>query len=129
VRKTFTVLALAAVALAGCSEQTSRPRQNCALEVTQICMAAAQIQFTAGVRMVGDKSPAGEVQLVPYVVPVTRPDGALAAEVDCYANTDFSTFSIIHSQVAIAPVSQDAVDFLRERHLCTDVDTGSLARL
>lgn len=130
----FGTLVLVAIALAGCSTQANRPRPTCALAVTQICMAAAETRFTAGVRMTadalmtGDAFPAEE-RVVPYVVPVLQPNGSLAAEVDCYANTDFRTFSIVHSAVAIAPESPAAVDFLREQRLCTDQNPGTIARL
>ncbi len=52
----------------------------------------------------------------------------MAAEVDCYANTDSHTYSIVRSDLAIPPTSQEsAVDFLRDRHLCAD--DGSYAKV
>jgi hypothetical protein len=52
------------------------------------------------------------------VVPLFRTDGVLAAEVDCYANTDSRSFSLIRSNLAIPPSSQESVNFLRDLHLC-----------
>ncbi len=123
----FAALALTTIALAGCSEQASQPYQACVLEVAQICTASAETQIAAALRVADVTSPR-EAEVVPYVVPLVRPDGTLAAEVDCYANTDFRTFSIVHTAVAIPPKSRDAVDFLRDRHLCTGDETESLAR-
>ncbi len=120
-------LALATIALAGCSQQASQPRQGCVLEVAQICTAAAETQIAIGLHVA--VVPAKEAEVVPYVVPVVGPNGTLAAEVDCYANTDFRSFSIVHTEIAILPKSQSAVDFLREHHLCTDDEAGTLARL
>jgi len=51
---------------------------------------------------------------------VFRTDGVLAAEVDCYANTNSHTYSMVRSELAIAPSSDESVEFLRGRHLCTD---------
>ena len=58
--------------------------------------------------------------MVPLVVPVIRQDGVLAAEVDCYVNTDSRSYSLVRSTLAIAPTSEESVDFLEARHLCSD---------
>ena len=47
-------------------------------------------------------------------------NGVLAAEVDCYADTDSRSFSLIRSNLAIPPSSQESVHFLRDRHLCAE---------
>jgi len=117
-RNAFGFLALAAIALCGCS--TSRPQSSCVPMVAEICARAAEVQLHDGTLMIGYSSRPEETQLVPLVVPVLRQDGALAAEVDCYANTDSHTYSIVRSDLAISPESQESVDFLRDRHLCAD---------
>jgi len=117
-RNAFGFLALAAIALCGCS--TSRPQSSCVPMVAEICARAAEAQLHDGTLMIGYSSRPEETQLVPLVVPVLRQDGALAAEVDCYANTDSHTYSIVRSDLAISPESQESVDFLRDRHLCAD---------
>jgi hypothetical protein len=125
--KPFRILALATIALAGCSEAANRRLSSCEPMVAQICSSAAEIQLHDGTMMVGYSSKPEDAQVVPFVVPVFRPDGALAAEVDCYVNTDSHTYSVVRSGIAIPPESQASVDFLRDRHLC--VDQGSYAGL
>jgi len=88
--------------------------------VAQICSSAAEAQLHDGTLMVGYSSRPEEEQVIPFVVPVFRQDGALATEVDCYANTDSHTYSIVRSELAIPPASQESVDFLRNLHLCAD---------
>jgi hypothetical protein len=124
-RHTSGFLALAAIVLAGCS--TSRQQSSCEPMAAQICSSAAEAQLHDGTLMVGYSSRPEEARVVPFVVPVLRKDGALAAEVDCYANTDSHSFSIVRSDLAIPPESQESVDFLRDRHLCTD--EGSYAEV
>jgi len=110
-RNIFGSLALAAIALAGCS--TSRTQSSCEPMVAQICSRAAEAQLDGGTLTVGYSSRPEDARVVPLVVPIYRPDGALAAEVNCYANTDSHTYSIVHSDLAIPPASQESVDFLR----------------
>jgi hypothetical protein len=117
-KNTLRFLALAAIALTGCS--TSRPTSSCEPMVVQICSRAAEAQLQNGTLMVGYSSRPEEAQVVPFVVPVLRPDGVLATEANCYANTDSHSYSIVRADLAIPPASQESVDFLRGRHLCTD---------
>jgi hypothetical protein len=117
-RNGFGFLALAAIALSGCS--TSRPQSSCAPIVAQICSRGAEARLHDGTLMVAYSSRPEEAEVVPFVVPVFREDGAVAAEADCYANTDTHTYSIVRSDLAIGPASQESVDFLRNRHLCAD---------
>lgn len=118
--KAFRILAFATIALAGCSEAANRPLPSCEPMVAQICSSAAEAQLHDGTLMVGYSARPEEAQVVPFVVPVFRQDGALATEVDCYANTDSHSYSIVRSDLAIPPSSQESVDFLRDRHLCAD---------
>jgi hypothetical protein len=62
-------------------------------------------------------------RVVLLVVPVFRQDGALAAELDCYAKTDSRSYSIVRSGLAIPPDSQESVESLRSRQLCVDEGT------
>jgi hypothetical protein len=101
----------------GCSESASRPQASCELKTALICSSAAEAQLHEGTLMVGYSSRPQEARVVPFVVPMLRQDGALAAEVDCYANTDSHTYSIVRSDLAIPPESEDSVEFLRDRHL------------
>ena len=117
-RTAFRILALATIALAGCSEAANRPLASCEPMVAQICSNAAETQLHDGTLMVGYSSQPEEARVVPFVVPVFRRDGSLATEVDCYANTDSHTYSIVRSDLAIPPASQESVDFLRDQHLC-----------
>jgi len=116
--KSLGFLALAAIVLAGCS--ASSPELSCKPMVAQICSIAAESQLKDGTLMVGYSSRPEDAQVVPFVAPVLRPDGSLAAEADCYANTDTHTYSIVRSDLAIPPESQESVDFLRDRQLCAD---------
>ena len=117
-RSVVGFLTLAAIALSGCS--TSRPQSSCAPMVAQICSRAAEARLHDGTLMVGYSSRPEEAEVVPFVVPVFRQDGGVAAEADCYANTDTHTYSIVRSDLAIGPGSRESVDFLRSRHLCAD---------
>ena len=119
----FRALALAATALAGCSEGAVQPRSNCELMTAQICSRAGEAQLHDGTLTVSYSFRPEEPHVVPFVVPVLRPDGVLAAEVDCYANTDSRTYSIVRSDLAMPPASRGSVNFLRDRHLCTDEGT------
>jgi hypothetical protein len=119
-RKTLGSLAVVAIALTGCSASTGQPQLSCELKTAQICSSAAEAQLHDGTLTVGYSSRPDDAQVVPFVVPVFRQDGVLAAEVDCYANTDSRTYSLVRSDLAIPPQSEESVDFLRARHLCAD---------
>lgn len=114
------LLGLAAMALAGCSEAAVRPQPSCQLMTAQICSRAAEAQLQDGTLKASYSFRPEEARVVPFVVPVMKPDGVLAAEVDCYANTDSHSYSIVRSDLAIAPSSEESVDFLRGRNLCAD---------
>jgi len=124
-KKNFGIPLVIAIALAGCSEMAGQPQSSCELKVEQICSRAAAAQLLDGTLPVSYSSRPEQPQVVPLIVPVLRPNGALAAEVDCYVNTESSNFSIVHSDLAIPPESPESVAFLRGRHLC--VDPGSYA--
>src|SRR5215472_3157827 len=116
--KALGLLVLFTLALVGCSETSDRPRLTCQLMTAQICSRAVEAQLHDKTLAVSYAFRPEEARVVPLVVPVFRQDGVLAAEVDCYANTDSHSYSIVKSEVAIAPTSQESLDFLRERHLC-----------
>lgn len=124
-RNAFGFLALA-MALAGCSEVAVRPQQDCHLKTAQICSRAAEAQLRGGALSVSYAFKPEDARVELLIVPVFRPDGALAAEVDCYANTDSHSYSIVQSDLAIPPESERSVDFLRERDLCAE--EGSYAQ-
>ena len=86
----------------------------------QICSRAAEAQLQEGALAVSDVSKPEEAHVVPFVVPVMRQDGVLAAEVDCYVNAGPRSYSLVRSNLAIAPASEESVDFLEARHLCAD---------
>jgi hypothetical protein len=117
---TLRLLALAAIWLAGCSEAAIRPRSSCELLTTQICSRAAEAQLHGGALTVSYSFRPEDARVVPFVVPLLRQDGVLAAEVDCYATTDSHSYSIVRSDIAIRPSSQVSVDFLKDRHLCAE---------
>jgi hypothetical protein len=119
-------LALAAVVFAGCSSVADRPPSSCQPMVARICSSSAEAQLHDGTLMVGYSSRSEEARVVPFVVPVFRRDGTLATEVDCYANTDSRTYSIVRSDLVIPPATQESVDFLRDKHLCAGA--GSYAK-
>jgi hypothetical protein len=123
----FGVLALATVFLQGCSDLTNRQEATCELKVTEICSDAAEAQLHGAILPVNSTSRPREAQVVPYIVPVFQPDGTLATEVDCYANTDLRTYSIVHSAIAIPPTSQKELGFLRAEHFCTDAEVTYVA--
>ena len=111
---------VAAFALAGCSEFASQPHSSCELMTAQICSRAAESRVAEGALTVSYEFRPEDARVVPFIVPVYRQDGAVAAVVDCYANTDSHTYSIVQSDLAIPPASHESVDFLRARHLCAD---------
>jgi hypothetical protein len=120
-KNTSRLLAIAvAIAMSGCSESSSRPQASCELMTAQICSLAAEAQLHDGALAVSYAFRPEEARVVPFVVPVTEKNGVLAAEVDCYANADSNSYSIVRSDLAIPPESQESVDFLRNRHLCAD---------
>jgi hypothetical protein len=120
-KNTSRLLALAiAIALSGCSESASRQQASCELMTAQICSLAAESEIHDGALAVSFAFRPEEARVVPFVVPITGNDGVLAAEVDCYANTDSHSYSIVRSDLAIPPESQESLDFLRDRHLCVD---------
>ena len=127
-RKLCGVLALATVFLQGCSDLTNREEAACKLKVTEICSDAAGAQLHGAILAVNSTFRRQEAQVVPYVVPIFQPDGTLATEVDCYANTDLRTYSIVHSAIAIPPTSQEELGFLRAEHMCADTDATYIAR-
>jgi len=124
-KKSLVMQLAFAIALAGCSELASPPQSSCKVMVEQICSSAAATQLLDGTLAVSYSSRPEEPQVVPLIVPVSQQNGALAAEVDCYVNTESRNISIVHSDLAIPPQSEESVEFLRSRHLC--VDTGSYA--
>lgn len=67
-----------------------------------------------------------DARVVPFVVPVFDKKGTMAAEVDCYANTDSHSYSIVRSDLAIPPASEESVAYLRDQRLCAD--DGSYAQ-
>jgi hypothetical protein len=101
---------------------TGRPHLSCELMTAQICSGSGQAQLRDGTLTVGYSSLPDEARVVPFV-PVFRQGGVLAAEVDCYANTDSRTYSIVRSDLPIPPQSEESVDFLRSRHLCGDEES------
>jgi hypothetical protein len=126
-KNTFGVVALATVFLQGWSDLTNRQEAACELKVTEICSHAAEAQLHGAILPVNSASRPQEAQVVPYVVPIFQPDGTLATEVDCYANTDLHTYSIVHSAIAIPPTSQMELRFLRAEHFCTDAEATYVA--
>jgi len=125
-KKCLGIQVVLAIALAGCSELAQQPQSSCAVMVEQICSRAAAAQLLDGTLAVNYSSRPEEPQVVPLIVPVSQQNGALAAEVDCYVNTESRNISIVHSDLAIAPQSQESVEFLTSRHLCAD--SGSFAK-
>jgi len=125
-RKSLVIQMVVAIALAGCSELAPQPQSSCEVMVEQICSRAAAAQVMDGTLAVNYSSGPEEPQVVPLIVSVSQQNGALAAEVDCYVNTESRNFSIVHSELAIPPRSEESVEFLRSRQLCAD--TGSYAR-
>lgn len=111
-------LALVAIAVAGCSESAIQPQSSCELMTAQVCSRAAEGQLRDGTLTVSYTFRPEEARVVPLVVPILRRDGILAAVVNCYVNTDSHKYSIVQSDLSIAPSSQTSVDFLRDRHLC-----------
>jgi len=119
----FIGLVLAAIALAGCSDQgvtVSREQPRCKLMVADICSMAMQSRMLEGVMNASDTSKPDEARLEAFVIPLLLPDRQPAAIVDCYVDTNMRTFSLVHSELSIPPRSKDAIDYLRNQHLCAD---------
>src|SRR5215831_941822 len=125
-KKILIIHMVFAIALAGCSELTPQPQSSCEVMVEQICSRAAAAQVLDGTLAVNYSARPEEPQVVPLIVSVSQQNGALAAEVDCYVNTESRNISIVHSDLAIPPQSEESVEFLRSRHLCADA--GSFAK-
>ena len=116
-------LTLAAIAFAGCTDQTvtaSREQSGCELVATDICSIAMQTRMLEGPVNASDTSKPDAARLEPVVIPLLLPSGRPAAIVDCYVNTNIRTFSLVHSELSIPPRSKDAIDYLRDQHLCAD---------
>lgn len=116
-------LMLAAIALAGCSDQSvtaGREPSRCELMATDICSMAMQTRMLKGVVNASDTSKPEEARVLPFVIPLLLPNGRPAAVVDRYVNTDLRTFSLVHTELSIPPRSKDAIDYLRDQHLCAD---------
>jgi hypothetical protein len=114
---------LAAIVLAGCFDQTvtaGREPSRCELVATDICSMPMQTRMLEGVVNASDTSKPDEARVVPFVIPLLLPNGRPAAVVDCYVNTDLRTFSLVHTELSIPPRSKDAIDYLRDQHLCAD---------
>ena len=125
----FTCLALGAIALAGCSDQAltmTREQPRCEIIVADVCSMATQSRMLEGVMNASDTSKPDEPRLEAFVIPLLLPGGRPAAIVDCYVNTNMRTFSLVHSELSIPPQSKDAIDYLRDQHLCAD--QGSYAQ-
>ena len=122
-RNALPFLSLIAIALTGCADAAIPRQPGCALMTAQICSSAAEAQLGGGAMTVGAAFRPEEARVLPFVVPVIRQDGVLAAEVDCYANTDSHSYSIVRSDLAIPPASEESVAYLRDRHLCADEGT------
>ena len=120
---TLRFLPLVALAFAGCSVSTIQPQARCELMTAQICSRAEEAQMRSGALTVSYPFRPEDSRIVLLVVPVFRQDGALAAEVDCYASTDSHSYLIVRSGIAIPPDSQESVEFLRSRQLCVDEGT------
>ncbi len=119
----FTSLALTAIALAGCSDQAAtmtREQPRCELSVADICSMAMQSRMLEKVVNASNSSKPGEARLEAFVIPLLLPNRRPAAIVDCYVNTNMRTFSLVHSELSIPPRSKDAIDYLRDQHLCAD---------
>lgn len=111
---------LAAIGLAGCSATVNQQQLTCEPMTAEICSRAAETQFQDRTLAVNYLLRPEEAHVVPLIVPVVRQDGVLAAEVDCYVNTDSRSYSLVRSNLAIAPTSEESVNFLQARHLCAD---------
>ena len=119
----FTSLALAAIAVAGCSDQAmtmTRDQPRCELVAADICSMAMQSQEPVPVMNATDTLKPDEARVEPLVVPLLLPNGRPAAMVDCYVNTNMRTFELVQSDLSIPPRSKDAIDYLRDQHLCAD---------
>ena len=119
----FTSLAFAAIALAGCSDQAvtiTREQRRCELMVADVCSMATPTRMLEGAMNASDTSKPDEARLEAFVIPLLLPSGRQAAIVDCYVNTNMRTFSLVHSELSIPPQSKDAIDYLRDQHLCAD---------
>ena len=125
--KSTKLLMLASVgALAGCSAAYKQPQPSCEVITEPICSRVAETHLNDGSQPVHYSSPRSDSRVVPFVVPIFRTDGVLATEVDCYANTDSRFYTIVRSDLAIPPSSQESIDFLKDRHMCAE--KGSMQR-
>jgi hypothetical protein len=116
----------AAIALTGCSESAIQSAASCKVITTQICARAAESQLRHGTLAISYTFQPEDARVVPFVVPVFDKKGTMAAEVDCYANTDSHSYSIVQSDLSIPPASEESVAYLREQRLCAD--DGSYAQ-
>jgi len=118
-----TSLALAAIALAGRSDQTltespKRPLGN--LRVSDIRSTAMQPRMLEGVMNVSDTSIPDEACSEESVVPLLLPNRQPAGIVHCHVNTNMRKVSLVHSELSIPPRSKNAIHDLRYRHLFAD---------
>ncbi len=81
---------------------------------------AMQTRMLEGVVNASDTSKPDEAHLEAFVIPLLLANGRPAAIVDCYVNTNMHMFSLVHSELSIPARSKDAIDYLRNQHLCAD---------
>ena len=86
---------------------------------------AMQSQMLDAVMNASDISKPAEAHVEPLVIPLLLPNGRPAAVVDCYVNTNMRTFEVVRTVLSIPPRSKEAIDYLRDKHLCTE--NGSYA--
>lgn len=116
-------LALSLFAFVGCATQTAdtgRDQASCEISLNAVCATVTENYFAGeGVRP-AQAAPSKNPHVVPLVAPVTLPGGELAAEVDCYVNTDSNGYWLVYAHVAIPPSSPQAVAHLRDHDLCVN---------
>ena len=116
-------LALALFALAGCSARgidLAPEPPRCELNANAVCASAIENYLATAAVLPARAAPSKSPHLVPLIAPLKSPRGELAAEVDCYVNSDPNGSWLVYAHVAIPPSSPQAVEHLRNQDLCAN---------
>ncbi len=117
------VVALCSLMLSACSGQeelSDRQPPKCHLLASEVCGDIMEAGLHTGATPISDTARLENARVLPLVIPVSLPNGDLAAVIDCYVNTDLRSYSIVRARVAIPPRSPRAVEYLRDQQLCAE---------
>jgi hypothetical protein len=115
-------LALVSIAILGCGVGNFGSvsyESNCELNLNAVCARIIEAYRGKPSTRTAGVEPARGAQVELLIMPIKMPDGALAAEVDCYTGVTDDGSWLVYAHLAIPPDSQQSVKYLREQELCS----------